>query len=50
MYMQLDLVLAEMREAMKGVSAEVTVLRRSVPAHPTKSSTGAAWITSEVYI
>ncbi|KAK9908835.1 hypothetical protein WJX75_003542 [Coccomyxa subellipsoidea] len=39
---QLDLVLAEMREAMKTVSAEVTVLRRSAPAHPTKSSTGGA--------
>ncbi len=39
--MQLDLVLVQMREAMHDVGAEVTVLRRSAPAHPTKSSPGA---------
>ncbi|EIE25284.1 GTP binding protein [Coccomyxa subellipsoidea C-169] len=31
-----------MREAMHDVGAEVTVLRRSAPAHPTKSSPGGA--------
>ncbi len=38
---QLDLVLAQMREAMKTVGAEATILRRSPPANATKQAAGA---------
>lgn len=39
---QLDLVLAQMREAMRNVGAETTVLRRSSPASANKQAAGGA--------
>lgn len=46
---QLDLVLAQMREAMRNVGADTTILRHSSPSNATKQTAGAVLVTIAIF-